>query len=89
MKRARLIAPGLSVALSAGCSGGGGASAPAVFPGEAAMNAYLQSAHHSTLYATDSAGNTCTLQVDRVPRVTQTMFDGASAYATADTFTLA
>ena len=57
-KSALLIAPGLSVVLLAGCSGGGGASAPPVFPGEAAMNAYLQSAHHSTLYATVSAGST-------------------------------
>ena len=85
---ALLIAPGLSVVLLAGYGGGGGASAPTVFPGEAAMNAYLQSAHHSTLYATDSAGNTYTLQVDRVPRATQTMFNGTSAYATDDTFTL-
>ena len=87
-KSALLIAPGLSVVLLAGCSGGGGASAPPVFPGEAAMNAYLQSAHHSSLYATDSAGKTYTLQVDRVPRPTQTMFNRTSAYAADDTFTL-
>lgn len=84
---ALLVAPGLSIVLIAGCGGGGGGGAP-TYPGEAAMNAYLQAAHHSTLHATDSAGNAYTLQVDRVPQATQRMFNGTSAYSTADTFTL-
>lgn len=78
---ARLVAPGLSIVLIAGCSGGGGASQPPP-SAEAAMNAYLQVAHHTTLKATDSSGNNFVLQVSRVPHATQTMFNGTSAYST-------
>ena len=88
---ARLIAPGLSMVMLAGCGGGGGGNSASEVLGpsaEAAMNAYLQVAHQSTLNATDSGGNKFTLQLSRIPTSTQTMFNGTSAYSMRDTFTL-
>lgn len=86
--RALFIAPGLSVVLLTGCGGGSGASDLPPSAGEAAMNAYLQVAHHTTLNAADSSGNNFMLLVSRMPKATQTMFNGTSAYGTEDTFTL-
>ena len=90
MRYRTLWAPlGFALGALGGCGGGGGGTSTLPsFPGEAAINAYLQVAHHSTLSAVDSAGNNYTLQVDRVPSASTSMFNGSLANSTEDTATL-
>ncbi len=58
-------------------------------PGEAALVNYLQAAHQYTLNATDSSGNSYTIQFNSQPNAATTTFNGeAPAYSTVDTFTL-
>jgi hypothetical protein len=89
-RRELLAALGLSVAALAGCGGGG--SHPANLssaPGEAAINAYHQATHQTTLSAMDSSGNNYTLQLSSVPNAGTTTFEGnAPAYSTVDTVTI-
>jgi hypothetical protein len=99
----RLLAV-IAVMMLAGCSGNscpsgpkgcgdiGGFNIPSDLssaPGEAALVGYLQSSHQATLSATDTSGNSFSLQVDSVPNAGTSSFNGsAPAYSTVETITL-
>jgi len=58
-------------------------------PGESALVNYLQATHQYTLNATDSTGNSYTIQLSSRPNAAATAFDGnAPAYGTASALTL-
>ncbi len=81
------------VALLGLCACGGGAVTVEAnlssAPGEAALVNYLQGTHQYTLHATDSSGNSYTLQLTSTPDSTPTTFDGeAPAYGTTNALTL-
>jgi hypothetical protein len=75
-----------------GCGDIGGINLPSDLssaPGEAALAAYLQSSHQRTLNATDTLGNSYSLQIDSMPNSGTTSFNGsAPAYSTTDTLSL-
>ena len=69
-----------------GYGGGGGYLSSA--PGAAALNAYLQASHQSSLTAS-SAGINYTLQLNSVANAVPTTFNGSSpAYSTTETLTI-
>ena len=92
--REPLAALCVSLALVAGCGGGGyggggglsgggggyggGAGNLMSAPGEAAVNAYFQAAHQSMLSAKDASNNSWTLQFNRVPNAGTTTFNGSA-----------
>src|SRR5947199_9957722 len=97
MKRYALpTAIGLTMAALPGCGGGGYTAAGsgggmnlASAPGEAALAAYVQANHSATLHATDSAGNSWTLQYATTASANTTTFNGTvNAHSTVDTVTL-
>lgn len=72
---------------SGGYGGGGGGNLSSA-PGEAAVNAYVQASHQSSLTASNS-GNTYTLQLSSVANASPTTFNGSTpAYSTVDTLTV-
>lgn len=75
-----------------GCGDIGGFNVPqnlSSAPGEAALVAYLQASHQTTLSATDTSGNSYSLQISTIPNAGTTTFDGsAPAYSTMVTLTL-
>src|SRR5438105_14509265 len=85
----------LPMILVSGCGGGGygGGGGGYVMnlssaPGEAALAAYVQASHSTTLHATDSSGNSWTLQLSTAANAGTTTFNGAAnAYSTADSGT--
>ena len=93
-----------AAAVLAGCGGGGdsssggagvassSSSAPANLssaPGAAALTAYVQVSHQSTLTARDTAGNSDTLQLNSAPVGGTTSFNGlASVNSSIGTLTL-
>lgn len=97
MKRYALpTAIGLTMAALPGCGGGGYTAAGsgggmnlASAPGDAALEAYVQANHSATLHATDSAGNSWTLQYSSTANAGTTTFEGmANAHSTTDTIAL-
>lgn len=90
MKRIALIFSLLTVSACGGGGGGtGGTIAPANLssaPGEATLVAYLQASHQTTLSATDTSGNSYTVQLNSASNAGTTTFNGsAPAYSTVDT----
>src|SRR5437762_10669550 len=92
-----MTAIGLATAALSGCggggygggSGGGGYMNLSSAPGEAALAAYVQANHSATLHATDSAGNSWTLQYATTASANTTTFNGTvNAHSTVDTVTL-
>lgn len=84
---------GLSACGGGGGYGGGGSAPPPAnlssAPGETALVAYLQASHQTMLSASDTSGNTYTVQLSSQPNAGTTMFNGAApAYSTVDTITL-
>jgi hypothetical protein len=83
-----------ALAMLSACGGGGGGGTPppanlSSAPGEAALAAYLQTSHQTTLTASDTSGNSYTLQISSQPNSGTTTFNGAApAYSTVDTLTL-
>jgi hypothetical protein len=75
-----------------GCGDIGGFNVPSNLssaPGEAALVGYLQTSHQTTLSATDTSGNSYSLQISTVPNAGTTTFEGsAPAYSTVVTLTL-
>ncbi len=75
-----------------GCGDTGGITVPSNLssaPGEAALAAYLQASHQTTLGATDTAGNSYSLQVTSTPSAGTTAFNGvAPAYRTLESVTV-
>lgn len=99
MKRSELVtAIGLTMAALPGCGGGGYGSGGgggggmmnlSSAPGEAALAAYVQANHSATLHATDSSGNSWTLQYSSTANAGSFTFNGTSnAHTTVDTITL-
>ena len=86
----------LPMILVSGCGGGGYGGGGGGYmmnlssaPGEPALAAYVQASHSTTLHATDSSGNSWTLQLSTVANAGTTTFNGtANAYSTVDTVTL-
>jgi hypothetical protein len=79
------------IALAA-CGGGGGSSAPppanlSSAPAAAAMNAYFQASHSSTLTATYQ-GNTITLQQSIAPNPATTTFEGSTVESGTETVSI-
>jgi len=75
-----------------GCGDIGGFTSPTNLssaPGEAALVAYLKSGHQQTLGATDTSGNSYSIQLTSIPNPASTTFNGsAPAYSTVDTLNL-
>jgi hypothetical protein len=68
---------------------GGGTPDLSSAPGETALVNYLRGAHQDTLNATDSSGNSYTIQFSNQPNAATTTFGGAApAYSTTATLTL-
>ncbi len=97
MKSYNLVtAIALPMILVSGCGGGGYGGGGGGYvtnlssaPGEAALAAYVQASHSTTLHATDSSGNSWTLQLSTAANAGTTTFNGiANAYSTVDTVTL-
>ena len=97
MKRYALpTAIGLTMAALPGCggggytaAGGGGGMNLSSAPGDAALETYVQANHSATLHATDSAGNSWTLQDSSTANAGTTTFEGmANAHSTTDTIAL-
>jgi hypothetical protein len=75
----------LPMILVSGCGGGGYGGGGGGYmtnlssaPGEPALAAYVQASHSTTLHATDSSGNSWTLQLSTAANAGTTTFNGVA-----------